>query len=146
MKKTQEQEAQNCALELKMSKANRNKKEQDKRSGFARSVNALLSGRYLTREYVQSNLAFILFVVGMMVCYIAYGYYAESNMKEMVAAEAELQQLKSRNLAAQAKLSKLRAQSTVEDAIKDLGLHESTTPPIIIQDSNVKTPSKKKSK
>src|SRR5690554_3413556 len=116
-----------------MSKANKNKASEKKKSGFARGVNTLLSGKFLTREYVQSNLPFIFFIVGMMVCYIAYGYYAENNMKEMVAAEAELQELKSRNLAAQAKLGKLRAQSTVEEAIKDLGLRESTTPPIVIR-------------
>lgn len=121
-------------------------KDEKKKNGFARGVNSLLSGKFLTREYVQSNLAFIFFIVGIMVCYIAYGYYAESNMKEMVAAEAELQQLKSRNLAAQAKLSKLRAQSTVEDAIKDLELRESTTPPTVIKVPFDKTLPKKKSK
>lgn len=116
-----------------MSKANKNKKNDKKKGGFARGVNTLLSGKFLTREYVQSNLPFIFFIVAMMVCYIAYGYYAENNMKEMVAAEAQLQELKARNLSMQAKLGKLRAQSTVEESIKELGLHESTTPPTIIR-------------
>lgn len=116
-----------------MSKTKKNKTNEKKKGGFARGVNTLLSGKFLTREYVQSNLPFIFFIVAIMVCYIAYGYYAENNMKEMVAAEAELQELKARNLAAQAKLGKLRAQSTVEESIKELGLHESTTPPTIIR-------------
>lgn len=116
-----------------MSKANKNKTIEKKKGGFARGVNSLLSGKFLTREYVQSNLPFIFFIVAIMVCYIAYGYYAENNMKEMVAAEAELQELKARNLSIQAKLGKLRAQSTVEESIKELGLRESTTPPTIIR-------------
>lgn len=119
-----------------MSKANKNKTNEKKKSGFARGVNTVLSGKFLTREYVQSNLPFIFFIVAMMVAYIAYGYYAENNMKELVAAESELQELKSRNLAAQAKLSKLRAQSTIEESIKELGLRESTTPPTIIRVSD----------
>jgi len=116
-----------------MSKANRNKSEEKRKGGFARGVNALLSGKFLTREYVQSNLPFIIFVVGMMVAYIAYGYFAENNMKSMVAAEAELHELKARNLSVQAKLGKLRAQSTIEESIRDLGLRESITPPTIIR-------------
>jgi|SRR5690606_20165805 len=115
-----------------MSKANKQKVDK-KKGGFARGVNTLLSGKFLTREYVQSNLSFIFFIVAIMVTYIAYGYYAENNMKEMVAAESELQELKARNLAVQAKLGKLRAQSTVEESIKELGLRESTTPPTIIR-------------
>lgn len=128
-----------------MSNKIKHTKDEKRKGGFARGVNALLNGKFLTREYVQSNLAFIFFIVGIMVCYIAYGYYAESNMKEMVAAEAKLQQLKSRNLAAQAKLSKLRAQSSVEDAIKDLELKESTNPPIVIKVPFKKNLPKKKS-
>ncbi len=116
-----------------MSKANKHKTDEKKKGGFARGVNALLSGKFLTREYVQSNLPFIFFVVAIMVCYIAYGYYAENNMKEMVAADAELHELKARNLSVQAKLGKLRAQSTVEESIKELGLRESITPPTIIR-------------
>ena len=122
-----------------MSKANKVKSNEKKKGGFARGVNTLLSGKFLTREYVQSNLPFIFFIVAMMVCYIAYGYYSETNMKEMVAAEAQLQELKARNLSMQAKLGKLRAQSTVEESIKELGLHESTTPPTIIRLTKAET-------
>ncbi len=115
-----------------MNKVKKNKPEQKSKGGFARGVNTLLSGRFLTREYVQSNLPFIFFIVALMVAYIAYGYFSESNMKELVSANAELHELKTRNLTIQAHLGKIRAQSSVEQSIKDLGLVESTTPPIII--------------
>lgn len=111
----------------------KNKSDQKKgKGGFARGVNQVLSGRFLTREYVQSNLTFIFFIVALMVGYIAYGYYAENNMKELVSANAKLHELKTRNLTLQAHLSKIRAQSSVEQSIKDLGLKETTTPPMII--------------
>lgn len=116
-----------------MNKTKKGNSETKKKGGFARGVNLLLSGRFLTREYVQSNLTFILFIVALMVAYIAYGYFSESNMKALVKANAELHELKTRNLTLQARLSKIRAQSSVEQSIRDLGLVESTTPPTLIK-------------
>lgn len=115
-----------------MNKVKRNKPEPKSKGGFARGVNQVLSGRFLLRDYVQSNLTFLIYIVFLMLSYIAYGYFAENNMKELVSANAKLNELKTRNLTLQAHLSKLRAQSSVEQSIKDLGLVESTTPPILI--------------
>ena len=69
-----------------MSKANKHKTNEKKKGGFAAEVNALLLGTFLTVECVQSNIPLIFFVVAITVCYIAYEYYAENNMQEMVDA------------------------------------------------------------
>src|SRR5690606_41693740 len=97
-----------------MSKANKQKVDK-KKGGFARGVNTLLSGKFLTREYVQTNLSFIFFIVAIMVTYIAYGYYVENYMNDMVAAKSELQELKARNLAVHVKQRTIIAQSTVQE-------------------------------
>lgn len=110
-----------------------------RKRSFTRGVNRLLSGTYLTRKYVQANLPFILFAVVMMVAYIAYGYYAEQNVKAVVQAEAELRELKSRYTAAEARLEKLKQQSQVAESIRDLGLKESVAPPVVIR-KNAQTP------
>jgi cell division protein FtsB len=118
---------------------NRLKKERKvrskRKSGFVRGVNKVLSGSYLTREYVQANLPFILFVVVMMVGYIAYGYYAEKNVKAVVEAEQQLRELKARNTAVEAHLEKLKQQSQVSENISELGLLESTAPPVVLRPS-----------
>jgi len=116
-----------------MSNANKKKEKGSKKPGFTRGVNTLLSGRFLTREYVQVNLPFIFFVVAIMVCYISYGYFAERNVKDMVQAEAQLRELKAQNLSMHARLEQLKQQSAVAESIRDLGLVESTTPPTIIR-------------
>jgi len=110
-----------------------------RKRGFAKGVNKILSGSYLTREYVQSNLPFIFFIVVMMVSYIAYGYYAEKNVKDLVQAESGLRELKSRHTAVEAQLEKLKQQSQVAESIRDLGLLESTAPPVVIR-STPQTP------
>ncbi len=102
-------------------------------------MNNLLSGSYLTREYVQANLPFIFFIVVMMVGYIAYGYYAEKNVKDLVQAESRLRELKSQHTAVEAQLEKLKRQSQVAESISDLGLRESTAPPVVIRTSQPKT-------
>lgn len=99
----------------------------------------MLSGSYLTREYVQANLPFIFFVVMIMVGYIAYGYYAEKNVKAVVEAEHRLRELKARHTAIEANLEKLKQQSQVSESISDLGLLESTAPPVILRPSAPKT-------
>jgi hypothetical protein len=115
-----------------MPKNKARKKETQKRNGFARNVNAVLSGKFLTREYVLSNLGFIFFCVFIMVCYIGYGYFAEKNLKTLAKSESDLQELKARNLSTHARLEQLKQQSHVAQSIKNLGLVESTTPPVVL--------------
>jgi hypothetical protein len=114
-----------------MKKANKAKKAG--KPSLAKGVSAVLSGKFLTRDYVQSNLTFIFFVVGIMICYIGYGYFAEKNAKDLVQTEAQLKEMKSTNLAVRARLEKLKQQSQVAESIRDLGLRESTSPPSVIR-------------
>jgi len=119
-----------------MPKNKTRKKETQKRNGFARNVNAVLSGKFLTREHVLSNLGFIFFCVFIMVCYIGYGYFAEKNLKELAKSESDLQELKARNLSTHARLEQLKQQSQVAQSIKNLGLVESTAPPIVLRENS----------
>jgi hypothetical protein len=96
-------------------------------------VNHLLSGRFLTKEYVQANLPFIFFVVAIMMCYISYGYFAEKNVKAHIQTEADLRESKSRNLSANARLEKLKQRSSLSESIRHMGLIESRTPPVILR-------------
>ena len=118
-----------------MPKNKTRQKETQKRTGFARNVNAVLSGKFLTRAYVLSHLGFIFFCVFIMVCYIGYGYFAEKNLKELAQSESDLQELKARNLSTHAKLEQLKQQSHVAQSIKNLGLVESTAPPVVLRDT-----------
>ncbi len=99
----------------------------------------ILSGKFLTREYVQSNLSFIVFIVAVMVIYIGYGYFAEQNLKDLAKSQSELQEIKARNLSTRARLEQLKQQSQVAESIKDLGLRESTNPPFVIRVDGSKT-------
>lgn len=118
---------------MKNESGNKKRQEPAKRGGFSRGVSSILNGNFLTREYVQSNMTFIFFVVGVMICYIGYGYFAEKNMKDLVSSQSELHELKARNLAVHARLEQLKQQSQIARSIRDLGLVESTSPPTVIR-------------
>ncbi len=122
---------------MKSESGNKKRQEPAKRGGFSRSVSAVLNGDFLTREYVQSNMLFIFFMVGMMICYIGYGYFAEKNMKDLVSSQSEVHELKARNLAVHARLEQLKQQSQIARSISDLGLVESTSPPTVIRVSEI---------
>ena len=109
-----------------------------RKPSFIRAVNLLLSGRFLTREYVQANLPFIFFIVAMMLCYISYGYFAEKNIKAHLQAESNLRESKSRNLSANARLEKLKQRSSLSESIRHLGLIESRKPPTILRSNRSK--------
>jgi hypothetical protein len=113
---------------------NRQKKiTKQKKRGLAKGLSNLLSGNFLTRKYVQKNLPFIFFLVFVMICYIGYGYFAEKNAKDLVRSEQKLKEAKAANLSVNARLEKLKQQSSVASSIRDLGLKESTEPPNVIR-------------
>jgi len=103
------------------------------KAGIGKGLSALISGRFLTRQYVQENLLFIVFLVAVMVAYIGYGYFAEQNSKMLVAAESALAEEKATNLSLVARLDQLKKQSHVAQSFQHIGLVESLRPPYIIR-------------
>ena len=115
------------------SKTKKTTESPKRKKGFAHGLNALLNGRFLVREYVIANLGFVFFLVAIMVAYIAYGYYAENNTKELVQTEVELRDIKAANLEMRSRLQQLKQRSRVAESIRELGLVESHTPPKVIR-------------
>lgn len=120
--------------------------EPKRKARIGKGLSALISGRFLTRQYVQENLLFIVFLVAVMVAYIGYGYFAEQNSKMLVAAEAELAEEKAANLSLVARLDQLKKQSHVAQSFQHIGLIESLRPPYIIRVEEGELNPKKKRK
>ena len=99
---------------------------------FSRGMASVLNGNFLTAEFIVNNLSYIIFVSFLALCYIAYGYFAEQNVKTLYKANLELKDLKAESLNYHAELEKLKQQSQVAHDISDLGLHETTDPPRVI--------------
>ena len=100
----------------------------------------LLNGRFLSRPKFLDQLPFMLYLCGMAILYIAYGYFTESTVKQIYRVDAELKELKSEYLTSQSELQQIRQQSNIASAIREIGLTESVTPPqkiILPSDNNI---------
>ena len=73
------------------------------------------------------------FIVGLMVLYITYGYYAERTVRDLHKVDMELKEMRSDYITKRAELEKTEKQSQVAEDIAKLGLKESKTPPFKIE-------------
>jgi hypothetical protein len=94
-----------------------------------RALIGVLNGSFLTREHVLGNMPFILFVAGLMLCYIGYGYWTERTVRELERTRTELNEMRAEYLTIQARLDEAEQQSEVGEQIGAMGLEDSRVPP-----------------
>lgn len=101
-----------------------------------------MNGSFLTKEAVLGNMRFILFCAGLMLCYIAYGYWTERTVRDLEKTNSELKEMRSEYLTVRSHLEQAQQQSHVASDISTLGLKESKTPPmrISVDEEQLETP------
>lgn len=119
-----------------MNRLRENDKETEspkKRKGISAGINSLLSGEFLTREGVTNHLPFLLFLALLFVLNISWVYYSENTFRDLQKARRELEELQSEYNTVSSQLEKKKRQSRVALDTEDLGLKESTSPPLRIE-------------
>lgn len=94
-----------------------------------RTLISVLNGSFLAKENVLRNMPFILFIAGLMLCYIAYGYWTERTVRALDRTNAELKEMRSEYITVRSQLEQAEQQSQVATDIQGLGLAESEEPP-----------------
>jgi len=108
-------------------------KEQPKRKKpISGSVNTLLNGEFLTREAVVGHLPFMLWLTLLFVINISWVYYSENTVRNLSRAKKQLEELQAEYNTVSSQLERKKRQSRVALDIQDLGLRESTEPPLRI--------------
>jgi hypothetical protein len=105
------------------------KTESGKKSRIGKTFSDLLNGNILVKDFFVKNLPFVLFLFGLGIAYVSYGYHAEKTVKDLFKAEAELKELKSEYLTSKSELMVKSNQSQVAFSLFEAGLTESRTPP-----------------
>ena len=111
------------------------KKKKERSAGgrtFKRGLVNVLNGTFLTREKVLSNMPFLLFLAGLMLFYIGYGYWTERTVRDLDRVSGELKEMRSEYVTVRSHLEKAERQSQVADGIGGLGLKENKQPPMRI--------------
>lgn len=98
-----------------------------------RTLISVLNGSFLARENVLRNMPFILWIAGLMLCYIAYGYHTERTVRELDRTSTELKELRSEYITIRARMEQAERQSQVAQGMIGSGLKESLVPPYQIQ-------------
>lgn len=107
-------------------------KPKQKSSGgniVTRNVGSVLTGAFLSKERAVQALPFIFFLTFAALCYIANGYYAESQIRKENTLTNELKELHSEYIISKSNLSDLSKQSEVAKRIEPFGVKESVEPP-----------------
>ena len=118
------------------------RKSVSKPARLPRALIGVLNGSFLTKEAVLGNMRFILFCAGLMLAYIAYGYWTERTVRDLDRTNAELKEMRSEYLTVRSHLEQAQQQSHVAGDIRSLGLKESKTPPmrITMEEDQLETP------
>jgi Bacteriodetes cell division protein (FtsL-like) len=116
--------------------------EPSKPMRLPRALIGVMNGSFLTKEAVLGNMRFILFCAGLMLGYIAYGYWTERTVRDLDQTNAELKEMRSEYLTVRSHLEQAQQQSHVASDISTLGLKESKTPPmrITVDEDHLETP------
>lgn len=92
----------------------------------------VFSGNILIEGLEPSNLKFMLFITGLMVFYIGYGYNVDKTIKQKSKAEEDAAELHSELQSAKELYNQYSLQSKVAEELEVTGLKESVDPPITI--------------
>lgn len=99
---------------------------------FSRGLVNVMNGTFLTRRKVLANMPFLLFIAGLMLFYIGYGYWTERTVRDLDHTSGELKEMRSEYITVRSHLEKAERQSQVADDISGMGLRESREPPMRI--------------
>jgi hypothetical protein len=98
------------------------------------SIWDVFDGSVLTRDRVVKQLPFVLFITFLIILYIGNRYHAERLIRQTMALQTELRELRARAISTASELEFISRQSEVAKLVesKELGLQEAVEPPIKI--------------
>lgn len=99
------------------------------------SIKELIDGTILTRRTLSQQLPFIFFLSFLAAIYIGNRYHAEKVIRGMTKLQQEVVDLRAESITTASELMFISKQSEVIKMVnqEQLGLEESTTPPIKIK-------------
>ena len=103
-----------------------------KNINILKPISDILSGSFFGKEFVQKNVGFVVYITFLVMVYIGYGYYADSQMKKASELENRIE-LNSRLHSSIKELNQISLQSNIIELTKEKGLQELKEAPILIE-------------
>jgi hypothetical protein len=106
--------------------------EVQKKPGFldriTEGILEVLGGEFLMHEKARKQFAFVFFLAGLALVYIANSYYAERTSREIDALNRELKELHYSYISSKSQLMQESKQSELARKLRNSGLKESVEP------------------
>ena len=99
----------------------------------ASSLLSVLRGEFIADQNNQKYIPFLLFMVLLILLNIRISFRAERLLKESIALEQEVADLRLMYITTKSDLMSMYRRSVMEEIVADKGLKTSLTPPIIIK-------------
>lgn len=93
----------------------------------------ILNGEFFTREFVVKNLAFIFFVMFLLLLTVSKGYYGKRLSKDVTQRQEELDELTSDYFEAKARLEDETGRTKLVEQLESRGLKETVNPTKVIR-------------
>ena len=105
----------------------------NKKKKHSNSLLSILKGEFIVDQNNQKYIPFLLFIVLLILLNIRISFRAEQLLKESIALEQEVTDLRLVYITTKSDLMSMYRRSVIETIVSDKGLKTSLTPPIIIE-------------
>ena len=96
-------------------------------------ISSILKGEFIAEKRTIRLIPFLLMIVALGLINIRSSFYAEKLLRESIAIEQEVVDLRLTYITTRSSLMSMYRRSIIESLVKDQGLETSLTPPEIIK-------------
>jgi hypothetical protein len=100
------------------------------------SLLSILKGEFISDKNNQKYIPLLLFIVCLILLNIRISFRAERLLKESIALEKEVADLRLVYITTKSDLMSMYRRSVIEDIVLDKGLKTSLFPPVILEKNN----------
>ena len=97
----------------------------------------IINGNILTKRFFQKQYGLLIMIAFLLFMYVDNRFYCETQLAKEIHLKKEIQDLKYESMTISADLMMISRQSNVMNTVNSRGLNlvETTSPPIVIEDS-----------
>jgi len=101
------------------------------------TVRDVLNGNILTKRFFQKQYGLLIMIAVLAFAYVDNRYYCETQLAKSIELKKQIQDIKYESLTISADLIKISRQSNVLNMVNERGINliQTTTPPIVIEDT-----------
>jgi hypothetical protein len=101
------------------------------------TVRDIFNGNILTNKFLQKQYGLLIMIAALTFLYVDNRFYCETQLAKEIELKKKIQDVKYESLTISAELMEISRQSNVMNKVNESGINliQSTTPPIVIEDS-----------